>query len=527
MSILDFTPAGYELREGQKKVLLAFERAYLNGTRYFMIDAPVGSGKSLIVRVMQAYLQVAYVLTPRLGLQAQYTLEFTNSRKLIGRRHYPCSYQDSELNNYVIPIIKNGKTFRVEDQASCSGAICTKKPAAKRQRVMEECLTYGPCPYTTAIDVASQSDMVVCNYHSFIAQTRFRPDQFGHRKLLAIDESHTLASVLRDVLTVSFIIDRMVAPKEVEHLKTLAHWVAWLQRSEQLSTFHDADSREAHLARVEQLEQTGEGVYGTPVITKLIHDSEKESFKVSVIPYNVGGAAQKLIYDYADVVVVLSGTWYDKNTSCREIGLDPALTNFISVASEFPAKNREVVLPPSNLDLSHKNWELNLPKLAKYVSNIINSHRGQSGLIHTSSYTKAWQLGKLLKSPRIILHTSDDFVEKFKEFQNSVDGVLISPSCVEGVDLKDDLCRFNVLTSLPYPSAGEGYFQRLLANNGWNLYNIICMRQIGQALGRGVRHKEDWCKNYLCDTRFYGFLNKMGKFLPDWFKAGFVDGETK
>jgi Rad3-related DNA helicase len=147
-------------------------------------------------------------------------------------------------------------------------------------------------------------------------------------------------------------------------------------------------------------------------------------------------------------------------------------------------------------------------------------------LVHASSYTKAFQIAEKLNNPRVITHTSEDFREKMEQFLKIPDAVLISPSCYEGVDLHDDKCRFNVLTSLPYPSAGDPYFKRVLENGRWDLYNVTCMRQIGQALGRGVRHKEDWCKNYLLDSRFTPFLRKMAKVLPGWLKESFVLNNT-
>ncbi len=468
-------------------------------------------------KIISDYLGDSYVLTPRIALQRQYADTFKDARKLIGRKWLPCSWKDSELNAYVTPIIEQGKFFKIEERASCSGAICTKKPAAKRKKVLEECAKYGPCPYQTLIDTASLAPMIVANYHSFVAQTKFRPEQFGHRKLLCIDEGHTLAGALRGMLTVGFTICRMVAPKEVEHLKTLQHWVHWLGRSEQLATFDTEEARDAYNARIEQFEQTGEGVYGSPVIAITNHDPEKEQFKVSFVPYNVGGAAQKLVYQFADVVIALSGTWHGKQISCQEIGLDPSLTHYIEVPSDFPAENRPVYCH-QGIDLSHKNWETNLPALCNKIQTIMQKHKGVRGLVHASSYNKAWQIAKELKSRRVIVHTAEDFQDKFQEFLDTPDAVLISPSCYEGISLDDDKCRFNILTTLPYPSAAEGYFQRLLANGGWNLYNTICMRQIGQALGRGVRHNQDYCENHLIDERFMPFLKKMVKVLPGWFK---------
>lgn len=518
MSILNHVPEGYTLRDGQKAVLLAFERAYKEGTRNFIMDCPVGAGKSLIVKVLQNYLGSSYVLTPRINLQLQYTKEFKDARKLIGRKWLPCTWKDADLNNHVVPIIKQGKFFKIEERSSCAGAICTKKPAAKRKKILEECANYGECPYTVLVNTASESDMVVANVHSFLAQTKWRPELFGHRKIVAQDEGHLLSQIVRDSLKVSFTINRMVAPKEIEFLRTVAHWCSWLGRAEQVSTFSDEDVRDNYLSKIEQFEQIGEGVFGSPVIAQTIFDPDKELFRVSFIPYNVGGAVQKLIFEFGDVAVALSGTWYGKQVSCQELGFDPSLTAYISIPSDFPAKNRMVKLPPPDLDLSHKNWEVNLPKLAAHINEIVKNRPKDRTLIHVTSYTKAMQLSEAMKNPRVITHFSEDFKEKLELYLATEGAILISPSCWEGVSLDNDRCRINILTALPFPSAGDPYWERVLKNGRWDLYNTQCLRQIGQALGRGVRHKDDKCDNYLMDTRFGPFLKKMQKVLPDWFK---------
>lgn len=518
--LIDYFPTetGHHPRESQIKALSAIQRGLENGTRMFMVDAPVGCGKSHIAATVARYFGSAWVLTPKLTLQRQYQETFGDVRLLRGRKWFPCTYADSETNQYVVPLIQDGKHFNVADGSSCAGARCTKKPASKRTKILTECEKSGPCPYGTAVDVASSAPTVVSNYHAFAAQTLYNPQMFAHRKVMIIDEAHTLHSFLKDYLTTSFTIYRMVAPAEITHMTTFAQWLSWLGRHEQVATFTDEDARDAYKTRLEKFEQIGEGVFGSPPIIKTYHDPDKETFKVEFVPSSVGGAARNLIYEFADVVVLLSGTWYGKEVSCREIGIDPALCNYITIDSDFPAENRVTCLPTDQtLDMSHKNWESNLPRLAKQIRTIMDNHKGQKGLCHVNSYNKAWQLAKEIKSSRVIVHVSDDFHEKFKEFCNSKDGVLVTPSCVEGVDLKDDLCRFNILTTLPYPSAAEGWYQRLLAKAGWNVYNVHTMRQVGQALGRGVRHNKDFCTNYLMDSRFTAFLRKMSSVLPKWF----------
>ena len=365
--------------------------------------------------------------------------------------------------------------------------------------------------------------MIVTNFHAFTSQNLYNPHMFGHRKVIIVDEAHTLHSFLRDYLTTGITINRAVAPMEVSHCTTFNAWLAWLGRREQIATFSNEEARDAYKAKLERLEQIGEGVFGTNPIVSVEHDTDKESFRVEFVPNSVAGAAKTLIYDYADFVVLMSGSWGDVKTSMTEIGLDMNETAYLEVDSDFPAENRHIIMAPEDLDLSHKNWEANLPKLAEFIKDKMRKHPYEKGLVHAPSFTKGWQLAQLLNDPRIMTHFSEDFHNKFKEFTSSTEPkVFISPSCVAGVDLKYDLCRWQVCVSVPYPPAGTGFYQRALSKGLWLLYNTHTLRQIMQMFGRPVRAADDWGITYLADTRFNGFLKKMSKNLPTWLKESFV-----
>lgn len=527
MDFKQFTPNGYELRPKQTLTLDKVSEAYNSGTKFVMGQWPVGFGKSVVGVAVCKALGTAYIPMPNNNLMQQYSKSFDDVRQLKGRKWFPCTYDDSETNEWVIPLIHQGKIFKVGEMNSCSNARCSKKPSSKKQKVLDQCAVSGPCPYSEAVRVASEANVIVTNFHAFCSQNLHNPHMFGHRKVIVIDEAHLLHSFLRGYLTVGITINRSVAPMELVHLTTFDMWLNWLSRNEQLATFQSEDSRDAHKTRIEKLQQIGEGVFGSPPITNIVHDVETESFRVEFVPNSVASAARSLIYDYADFVILMSGSWGDKNTSMYEIGLNPAETRFIDIESDFPKQNRKVMLPPDNLDLSHKLWDENLPKLVKFIQDKINNHPNEKGLIHVPSYAKGWQIIKLLKSSRVIGHVSEDFHQKFEEFlKTSEPKVFISPSCVEGVDLKDDLCRWQVITTLPYPPAGSGYYQRLLSKGGWLQYNTHTLRQIMQMLGRPVRSSEDWAVTYIADSRVSGFLKKMWSYIPKWLQDGFIKYEN-
>jgi Rad3-related DNA helicase len=60
----------------------------------------------------------------------------------------------------------------------------------------------------------------------------------------------------------------------------------------------------------------------------------------------------------------------------------------------------------------------------------------------------------------------------------------------EGVDLKDDLSRFQVLVKIPYPYLGDPLVKKRMNKwSGW--YSLQTAKKIVQAVGRSVRSYDD------------------------------------
>ncbi|MGB6529365.1 MAG: helicase C-terminal domain-containing protein [Candidatus Nitrosopolaris sp.] len=94
--------------------------------------------------------------------------------------------------------------------------------------------------------------------------------------------------------------------------------------------------------------------------------------------------------------------------------------------------------------------------------------------------------------------------------------VLIPPSLHTGLDLKDDLSRFQVITKVPYPNLGDRWINEKKKMSGqW--YNWQTALKLVQGYGRSIRSKEDWAKTYVLDSAFGYFIKKNNNILPDWF----------
>lgn len=134
-----------------------------------------------------------------------------------------------------------------------------------------------------------------------------------------------------------------------------------------------------------------------------------------------------------------------------------------------------------------------------------------------NSYKIANYLKKELRSKRILTHDSTNRDEILNKHLTSTEPtVLLSPSMTEGVDLKGDASRFQVIVKVPYPYLGDPIVRkRMNKNEKW--YPMQTAMTIVQAYGRSIRSAEDHAVTYILDSdwkRFYG-QNK------DVFPAGF------
>ena len=86
--------------------------------------------------------------------------------------------------------------------------------------------------------------------------------------------------------------------------------------------------------------------------------------------------------------------------------------------------------------------------------------------MHCNSYKIANYLKKELRSKRILTHDSTNRDEILNKHLTSTEPtVLLSPSMTEGVDLKGDASRFQVIVKVPYPYLGDPIVRKRMNKN--------------------------------------------------------------
>ena len=226
--------------------------------------------------------------------------------------------------------------------------------------------------------------------------------------------------------------------------------------------------------------------------------------------------------------VMMTATVGDYGLFQREIGVGLWEHNrqfndfkYLRIPSTFNYKISPIYMIP-DYKMSYAYKDQNLPHVVEIIDLILQSHKNQKGIIHTGSYEFARKLfdnaSTETKNRLLCYSNSKEKEYVLDEYNYCTDKVLAGPTLVEGIDLPDDNCRFMIVMKVPYPSLAD---QLVRAKKDvipfW--YDGETMKTIVQSLGRGIRHKDDWCITYIVDGSFENIYDKMeGRISPEIYE---------
>jgi len=232
----------------------------------------------------------------------------------------------------------------------------------------------------------------------------------------------------------------------------------------------------------------------------------------------------KAVVEKCPKTLIMSATILNEKTFERNLGLssEDNSTKFIQIQSDFPIENRPI-FPLSVEYLNFSNLQqMNVKsKISRAIDNIMHIHSNDKGIIHTSSYEQLNFIKDNLSktnSRRLILTDPeierDEVIREHSESKKPT--VLISPSLHTGLDLKDNLSRFQIITKVPYPNISDKWTsEKRKINEEWYYWQTAL--RLVQAYGRSIRSKDDWAKTYVLDSAFNYFIRVNKNILPKWF----------
>ena len=256
-------------------------------------------------------------------------------------------------------------------------------------------------------------------------------------------------------------------------------------------------------------------------IVSEIKKEDNEVTGVELKPLDVSPYC-KGVFEKCDKTLMMSATILDTKTFCQSLGLAYDEVKLIHVGSDFPLQNRPIY--PLNIAYlnsdSLKLQEVQI-KIARAIDKLMTLHSNDKGIIHTTSYKQLDFIKQNISQENRcrLLETNPEIQrdEVIAEHVNSTrPTVLISPSLYTGLDLKNDLSRFQIITKVPYPDLGDRWINEKRKINGqWYIWQTAL--RLVQGYGRSIRSKEDYAVTYVLDSGFENFVKKNKNILPDWF----------
>ena len=539
VNIVSHFPEAYTPTPKQVETLNRIERAFANGTKFVICNAPTGSGKSMFAKTLQGVVKPptprfveliksheafkqdymgnyvnlhecleqsphgAFVLTITKSLQNQYQTLFPDTTLVKGKSNYACD---------------------VDDALDVDTAPCVFIP-----RIKEECLSTNRCHYYNARVAGLISPFSSLNYKMFLSL----PGHVKRKNMIICDEAAELEDELVKMFSADVLYTRLrycgitYKPLLTDNYDAVRPWLADIKEhvSTKINSITDkvAKSRQSisqidktKLTTLRNLKNSLSLVDESWDQCEYIIDRTVEG--VSLTPLKVNNLS-KSIFQHSERVLLMSATIIDPKNFAKTLGIDKY--EYIEVDSTFDADKSPIHIS-TKYKLNYKNLPQLLPMIGDDVNKICEHHKNEKGIIHTQNLEICKQLQRKLVDPRFLFRdgkqTNEHILEEHQN--NSGPTVLVSPSLTHGVDLKDDLARFQIIVKIPYlPLANKRIKKLFDVDKEW--YENKMLNILVQACGRTTRNIDDHSVTYIIDGNIADILMRCQNKLPKHFIARF------
>ena len=417
--------------------------------------------------------------------------------------------------------------------------VCKFKPTIKQ--VEENTQDSLSCHYYLQKYLALVAKHSLWNYHAFFTIMKFNKklfEEYLDRQVTVFDEAHKIEDQIiqfvgfdifsgqvdecnlnsekynfRDLDSVIQLTDDM-AFSYAKKIKDIKESPAFQKEPdyELIAGLERRYDRTAQ-AKIDILSDKDNFVVNDPV-----KDLNGNFRTISVKPIDVSKFAKSFFE--TDYQLFMSAT-IDKSSFCENMGLEKDDVAFVDTEkSPFPIEHRKIDLLNIRR-LSYGSTDEDEIEVIKTIDRIMDEHSNERGLILTSSIPRCHKIIRYLSpknTRRIRLchsrnqdgKTQDEVIS---EHASDPTGVLLSSSLWEGVDLKDDLSRFQIIAKIPYPNYTEKRTRAKMDKFPlW--YTSQTLTKILQGFGRSIRSDDDWARTYVLDTAVNNVFFKGQQMIP-------------
>ena len=552
--------AKFTFRPNQKEAIATIVYKWLKKESVnIILQGPTGSGKSAIgllaAAVMHEYYgKRGYILISDLSLIQQYEKDvhkyFRDYAVLKGQQTYIC--------------VENGAPFSA---GKCKLNGCKNYREIKTK--FPDCSS--KCRYILEREKAIEAPVLICTYAFWLIQqnivARVSPNApFKRRDFVICDEAHKLVPIIQGHFSPKFVAsdmkrienvvekglgiddDRIVEKVDrirkklfqeennqgifdllcqyTELIGNLSEAIAGIRKDlkERTNAGEELSKDDKYLANSceyieDHLNTFSEyiNIISQTNVDYIVKNPTKEdeiAFNCIDESYLMG----KYFHANCKLKLFMSATIGDPVEYAKDCSMDEHF--FIDIPSTFNF-DKSPIIYVDRYKLSYKEKKVNLPKIVDLISVTINMYAGKRGIVQTGSYEFAKSLFELCPAnvaERLILYSdTKEKDESIIEFKSHEDKVLVGPSLVEGLSFDDDLCRFQIIMKVPYPSLADRFVKaKQKINPQW--YSNTTAISILQGVGRGIRSAEDYCTTFIFDGCFSQLAKDAGRMFSDEFR---------
>jgi ATP-dependent DNA helicase DinG len=557
---LTFWGENWIWRKGQKETIVEILLTYYNRTyNVVILDCPTGGGKSIIGIVVAWILnqegKQGYILASDLSLQEQY-------EKDLERGHFGWG-SIKGIDNYLC----------IDNMEKNSLGTCRIRNITPRKMPC-----YGNCPYFVAREIASISPTALLNYSYWLIMMNYVHPNMGDeaifkpRDFTICDEGHKLLDIIQNHYSPRF------DPKTLEKLEKLTQFFGLYKVRDHTQDYHEIKTNIAKLFITEnqddlheillEIEESFEEYF--PTVEKLKkkvddeypHEDPPKEWREALYICDWLKDIHCKVEDFNDIIdktstrnivknptgdkeltfncleesymmhkyfhastgftVLMSATFADPSNYLRSIALKAA--KYIKMDSHFDFTKSPIYFY-NRRRMTYNQIESNLPWLYAKIDEILDKHPKESGIIHTASYDLALKIhngiSKRHRRRILVYNGTEEKRQVLDMLKASKNKVVMGPSLLEGLDLKDEWSRFAIFAKVPYLSLSDKFVAtKLNINPEWYRWKAIV--NVLQGTGRSVRSETDWATTYILDGALADLIHNNRKAFPPEFMQRIV-----
>jgi ATP-dependent DNA helicase DinG len=506
-----------------QQVVAAFE----GGNRIVVMEAPTGSGKTLVAELARRLLskRALYTCVDR-GLQDQFVESFPYARVLKGRRNYPTLRFPERFT-----VFDEDQRLTAED---CNGV--------GRQKPCDYCKPADLCPYKLAKAAALHAPLACTNLAYLLTEAN-GPGQLSGADLIVVDEADRLEGVLMDSVSLRLSerlrkeIDAPLWPdsSDLQTRAGAAAWDAWLgevqQRLAQQIAHLEPDELFLSVPQRRRLRRYQNAYTKIDLVRDGLDQMrwvlETAERYVAFKAVRVGWAAETYLWQHGTQWLLMSATVLNATAMLRDLGITEGFA-VVRMPSTFPVARRPVYFTPV-ANVVRQEEDAAVPRLVTALRQILARHPADRILVHVVSYRLMHRLREALTDEiRALWYAgSDARVETLEQYLSEPAAVLFAPALERGLDLPDEACRVVVVAKIPYPNLGDPQVRARVDHwtpQGREWYTLQTLRALVQMTGRGMRHADDYCTSYILDAQFETIQRRDGRLLPKWWTEAVQSG---